>query len=303
MAIVPIVPRKGSSMGYLHINNLYKDQTILLFKECFALEKVHGTSAHISWNEDKVGFFAGGESYDKFCALFDPFDLRERFVGLGHPKVMVFGEAYGGKQQGMSKTYGQNLHFIVFDVKIDEAWLSVPEAAVVADKLGLEFVPFELVSTDLAALDTQRDLPSRVAKRRGIVEDRPAEGVVLRPLQEFWDSRGRIIAKHKRSDFSERASKKDTVVVDPSKMEVLIQSEAIANEWVTPLRLEHVCDHLRAAAGRQLEMCDTPDVIRAMVEDVLREGAGEIVESKDARKAIGSLAAKLFKRFVSKGTK
>jgi len=29
-------------MGYLHINNLYKQQDILLFKECYAMEKIHG---------------------------------------------------------------------------------------------------------------------------------------------------------------------------------------------------------------------------------------------------------------------
>ncbi len=34
-------------MGYLHIDNLYKNQTIRLFRECYALEKVHGTSAHV----------------------------------------------------------------------------------------------------------------------------------------------------------------------------------------------------------------------------------------------------------------
>jgi hypothetical protein len=30
-------------MGYLHIDNLYKSQDILLFKRCYALEKIHGT--------------------------------------------------------------------------------------------------------------------------------------------------------------------------------------------------------------------------------------------------------------------
>ncbi len=29
-------------MGYMHIDNLYKDQTILMFRECYALEKIHG---------------------------------------------------------------------------------------------------------------------------------------------------------------------------------------------------------------------------------------------------------------------
>lgn len=28
-------------MGYLHIDNLYKAQEILLFRTCYALEKIH----------------------------------------------------------------------------------------------------------------------------------------------------------------------------------------------------------------------------------------------------------------------
>jgi hypothetical protein len=37
-----------------------------------------------------------------------------------------------------------------------------------------------------------------------------------------------------------------------------------------------------------------------MTEDVLREAAGEIVDSKDARRAIGQRAAKLFKSRLGK---
>ena len=36
-------------MGYADIPNLYSDQTILLLKECYALEKVHGSSSHLSF--------------------------------------------------------------------------------------------------------------------------------------------------------------------------------------------------------------------------------------------------------------
>ena len=57
-------------MGYLHIRNLYQDQDILLFKECYALEKIHGTSAHIAW-DGELKFFAGGCNHDRFCALFN----------------------------------------------------------------------------------------------------------------------------------------------------------------------------------------------------------------------------------------
>ena len=34
-------------MSYLHIQNLYKDPRILMLREVYALEKIHGTSAHI----------------------------------------------------------------------------------------------------------------------------------------------------------------------------------------------------------------------------------------------------------------
>ena len=141
-------------MGYLHINNLYKEQTILLFKECYAMEKVHGTSAHISWNEDKLGFFSCGEKHDRFVALFDQEKLRnefeQRFAGF---KVIVYGEAYGGKQQGMSETYGKELRFIVFDIQINDLWLNVPKMDKVATDLGLEVIPWVKVTTDTAVLD------------------------------------------------------------------------------------------------------------------------------------------------------
>ena len=46
-------------------------------------------------------------------------------------------------------------------------------------------------------------------------------------------------------------------------------------------------------------MVMTPAVIAAMVEDIYREGRGEIVESKEARTAIGTSTVKLFKAELS----
>src|SRR5271165_1119551 len=126
-------------VGYLHIDNLYKNQDILMFKECYALEKVHGTSAHVSWKDGKVHYFAGGEKHDKFAALFDDAALTAAFTALGYDDVIIFGEAYGGKCHGQKWRYGDQLRFVAFEVKID-TWLSVPNAFEVASKLGLEFV-------------------------------------------------------------------------------------------------------------------------------------------------------------------
>ena len=68
-------------MAYLHIPNLYQDRDVLLFKECYAMEKIHGTSAHIAYKsiDNTIKFFSGGEKHSKFVALFDSQDLLNRF--------------------------------------------------------------------------------------------------------------------------------------------------------------------------------------------------------------------------------
>lgn len=279
-------------MSYMHIPNLYKAQEILLFRECYALEKVHGTSAHISWRAAAraLHFFAGGCKHEAFEALFDHAALTEVFGLLGTNDVTVFGEAYGGKLQGMSKTYGPSLRFIVFEVKIGDWWLDVPNAADVARKLGLDFVPYRKVSTDLGALDAERDRPSEQSVKCGIVGPMPREGIVLRPLVEVRLNNGdRIVAKHKGEAFQETSTPRP--VTNPDKIAVLADANAIAAEWVTPMRLAHVLD----AFGAQPGIEQTGDVIRAMIADVEREAAGEIVLSREAKSAIGRTTAQMFK--------
>jgi len=276
-------------MGYMHILNLYKGQDILLFRRCYALEKVHGTSAHVTWGPTGITIFPGGESHTRFVALFDMAVLQDRFKDLGHAEVTIYGEAYGGSQQGMKLVYGAELRFIAFDVQVGTSWLSVKDAEQVCQGLGIEFVPYEEIATDLTEIDRVRDLPSEVAARRGTGTDKPREGVVLRPIIEVTKSNGsRIIAKHKADTFAERAT--PPKVVDAAKLAVLTAADAIAQEWVTPMRLTHVLDKLG-----DTDISAMPKIIHAMVEDVFREAAGEIVESRDARTAIGKRTARLFK--------
>ena len=276
-------------MGYLHINNLYKDQRILMFRACYALEKVHGSSAHVEWRNGRCWFSPGGESHDRFVAIFDEVALTAGFTLLGHAAMTVHGEVYGGRCQGMKATYGEALRFIAFDVRIGESWLSVPDMDQVATGLGFEVVPWRKVAADVTTLDGERDRPSEVAVRRGCGDSRPREGVVLRPLIELTASNGeRIIAKHKGEAFEER--KTPQKVVDPETLAVLAAAQSIADEWVTPMRLSHVLDKMPGVGIEAMSK-----VIAAMVEDVYREAKGEIVESKQARSAIGNRTAALFK--------
>lgn len=282
-------------MGYLHVPNTYRaeGQYILLFRECFALEKIHGTSAHVSWREGQLFLSSGGESAVNFAKLFDQPALAAKFAELGHEKVTIFGEAYGGKQQAQAWRYGKQLKFVAFDVHLGDEWLDVPNAEQFCARLGIEFVHYKRVPTDLASLDAERDAPSEQARRNGVEGDQPREGVVLRPLKEFALGGHRIIAKHKRQEERETATPR--VVDDPAKLKVLEDADAIAREWVTPTRLQHVLDKVAPTP----QMSDTPKVITAMVEDVLREGSGELVDTPEARKAISKATAILFKKHVS----
>ncbi len=275
-------------MGYMHIINLYKDQTVLIFRECFALEKIHGTSAHVRWKDGQIHFHSGGEKQARFESLFDASKLRECFEAMGHDSVTVFGEAYGGKQQRQAWRYGADLRFVAFDVRVGETWLGVTDAKQLVVDLGLEFVHYAKISTEMVDVHAERDAPSEQARRNGVEGDKPREGVVLRPLLEFTLNNGaRVMAKHKRDEERETASPRK--VVDPENLKVLENANAIALEWVTPRRLEHVLDK-HAYIGPEY----TRDVISAMTEDVLREGAGEFVDSREVRRAIGRATVELF---------
>ena len=312
-------------MSYMHINNLYKDLRIFNFKECYALEKIHGTSSHIAFKyEDvdcyecsgtgqsprgygdssdcgtcgktgkikkvKITFFSGGAAFQNFVSLFNKIELEDKFIALGHNEVKVYGEAYGGKLQGMSHTYGPNLKFVGFEVQINETWLNVENAADVCKKLGLDFVDYVRIPTTLEAIDVEKIKPSAQAIKNGVENPlRIREGIVIRPIEEYLDNRGnRIITKHKNEWANENKTNRE---VTGEKLEVLNKAQDIAQEWVNDMRLEHVLD-----AFPEASTTDIPKIIEAMYQDVIREAEGEIIESKDLKKAIYTKTAVMFKK-------
>ena len=278
-------------MAYLKIPNLYQPraQNVLLFKEVYALEKIHGTSTHIAWKDNAIRFFSGGCDHKAFVALFDEEKLISQFKEIDRDDVTIYGEGYGGKMQGMSETYGKELRFVAFDVKIEDKWLSVPSAVHFVSLFGLDFVSFVFCSTDLASLDAQRDGPSQQAIKCGIDEERMREGIVIRPPEEFTDnSDARVIAKHKRAEFSER---KTNPGVDLSKREKIMEAREIADEFVTDMRLSHVLDEM----GNPLDMSACGDVIKAVMADIFEEDGEEIEDTRIVRKVMGTAIAKAYK--------
>ena len=277
-------------MSYMHIKNLYKNALILLFRECIAMEKIHGTSAHVSFSPDGVTFSSGGASRDAFLALFDLEALAMRYAEVfPGSTIVVYGEVYGGKMQKMSDIYGPNLRFVAFEVKIGDKFLNVAKAHQIADSFGFEFVHYKQIPCTLEMLDAERDADSVQAVRNGCGLGHPREGIVIRPLAELLTNNGeRIIAKYKREEF--RETKGPRLVTD-EKLAVLAEAQAIADEWVTEERMTHVLNAFPEPSPE-----DTGKVISVMIEDVERESIGEIVISRESKKAIGTATAQMFKR-------
>lgn len=279
-----------------------------MFKTVFAMEKVNGTSAHLSWKNKELTFFSGGSKHDTFVAIFDQDALKAKFMEFfPDSSITIYGEAFGGKLQGMSHTYGPNLKFVAFEVMIEadgrERWYNVPDAERVVRMLGLDFVAYELCVADVEEMDRQRDKPSEEAFKAGMaIREKPEtwkkrEGIVIRPPVELYDFQGgRFLAKHKNEEFAER---EHTPKVGEGS-EVLKEAKAIADEWVVRERLLHVIDRVRVEA--KLEEVNKaehiPLLISAMIEDITREAAGEIEMSKQAQRQIGNKTATMFKELL-----
>ena len=288
-------------MGYQKIYNLYADQRILSFAECYALEKIHGTSAHIAYKEGQpLKFFSGGVQQGPFEALFNRDTLLEKFIQLGHKDITVFGEAFGGKCQGFSHTYGPALRFVAFDVALGEGnFVSVPESCTIAQALGLMFVRYKRIPTTMEAIDAERDRFSAEAEFVGI-QGKHMEGVVLRPLQEVRDDRGnRICCKHKRDEFRETKSARK-VAPTQEQLDAKLKDDELASEWVTEMRMTHVMDKL-VAAGKVLDTKATGDVISAMENDVIAESMGLGAEwTHAALRAVRKQTAALYQKMMPK---
>jgi hypothetical protein len=240
-------------MGYRKIPNLYKSDAsaaVLSMDRCYALEKIHGTSAHIAWDR-KEGFtyFPGGIKLTTFKEMLDErFGLEALEAVIKNDlhrsvkSIVFYGEAYGGKCQKMSHIYGP-LNFIVFEVKTNDEWCDVPTAYTWAHSVGLPFVHYEAGPATIEWLNSQRDLPSQQAKINGMGDDKVGEGIVIRSQSEDEKDRygERIIVKHKRAEFRETKTPRE---IDPAQQKVWDDAKVVAEEFVVPMRLQHVLDKL-----------------------------------------------------------
>jgi hypothetical protein len=111
----------------------------------------------------------------------------------------------------------------------------------------------------------------------------------------------RICAKHKRKEFMETKTPRE-VEIDPEKQKRMDNARKVAQEFVVPMRLEHILDKMRAEklGEDDISIKDTKTVIHRMIMDIRAEELASIVWSKDVSKAIAREASQVFQAYLKR---
>lgn len=169
-------------------------------------EKVDGTNIRIHWDGHKVEF--GGRTeraqipvdlVNFLNAKFNNPETEELFEQkFGDSDVIMFGEGYGRKIQGVGSLYRpDDVSFILFDVCIGDVWLKRDSVEDIAKAFGIDVVPIAGIGTIRQAIDFVKGHPKSILSDKA-----PMEGVVVRPECELFDRMGRrLIVKIKVNDF------------------------------------------------------------------------------------------------------
>jgi len=167
-------------------------------------EKVDGTNTRIHFEDNDVTF--GGRTDNAQIpahlvkVLMNKFDidlLTKVFPNLDKDTVVtLYGEGYGSKIQKGGKYLGEEVNFVLFDVKVADWWLKREDVNDVADQLGVKSVPVIGRGTLHDGIDIVK------AGLQSQWGDFEAEGIVARPIVDLFARNGsRVIVKIKGKDL------------------------------------------------------------------------------------------------------
>ena len=186
--------------------NIYRNETVEFLKDIDweFTEKIDGTNIRIYWDGHKVSYFGRTDKaqiptqlMNKLIELFGGNINEEMFEQkFGATPVMLIGEGYGAKIQKGGGDYRQDNNFILFDVCINNKYLSRDNVNDIANYFGIESVPV-IFSGNL-----QKGIDFVKTKPNSTIGTAKMEGLVARPKVELCDKNGnRLIVKIKVCDF------------------------------------------------------------------------------------------------------
>lgn len=170
-------------------------------------EKIDGTNIRVMFDGENVRF--GGKTDNAQLppilieVLRDTFTnekMKECFIDTDN--VCLYGEGYGKKIQKGGNYLPDRADFILFDVKIDNWWLTREANEDIAKKLNIKVVPIVGIwGLEQAIEYVKSGFKSTIAHN----EEYIAEGLVMKPKVELFNRSGeRVITKIKHKDFIAR---------------------------------------------------------------------------------------------------
>ncbi len=170
-------------------------------------EKVDGTNIRVLWNGHNFEFYGRTDKaqipadlVNKLQSIFCNDKMEQIFEQLfNDTEVMIIGEGYGRKIQKVGSAYNpEGVDFIVFDIMINDMYLSRFDVEDICGKLDLDIVPVIHTGSIQSAVDIVK------SGLHSVMGDCEAEGLVGVPIVPIYDKLGnRIIIKIKGRDFEE----------------------------------------------------------------------------------------------------
>jgi len=185
----------------------YRSETVKYLSELTWIwtEKIDGTNIRIHWDGHKITF--GGRT-DNANIPVDLINwLNDKFINIeteelfeqkfGETEVTLYGEGYGRKIQKGGNYIPDGVSFILFDVLINDIWLTRESVEDIAKTFAIDVVPIVGVGDLDEAVEYVKSKPnSKIGTAK-------MEGVVCRPIVELFDRTGhRLIVKVKVRDFA-----------------------------------------------------------------------------------------------------
>lgn len=186
--------------------NEWRNETVEYLKdiEWEFTEKIDGTNIRVVWDGYKVSYYGRTDNaqipahlMNKLIELFGGETNEEMFEQkFGEMEVMLIGEGFGAKIQSGGNYIPDGTDFILFDVMINDNYISRESVKDIANCFNVRMIPTIMTGNLQKGIDYVKSKPKSTIGTADI------EGLVARPLHELKDQIGnRIIVKIKVRDF------------------------------------------------------------------------------------------------------
>lgn len=187
--------------------SIFRNETVEFLKDIDweFTEKIDGTNIRVYWDGHKVSYYGRTDKaqipsqlMNRLIELFGGNTNEEMFEQkFGETPVMLIGEGYGAKIQ-KGGDYRQDNDFILFDVCINNNYLSRENVKDIANYFNIDVVPTIMIGKLQEGIDYVKTKP------KSKIGSAYSEGLVARPLIELRDRIGkRVIVKIKVRDFED----------------------------------------------------------------------------------------------------